>query len=81
MIYRRLAEKYSWTPEQVNPLTCYQIRTYLCDENDLCPPVFTSIGDKETGIITASEFKAIHDDERRKEHEKFVDRLIEEAML
>lgn len=36
-IYRHLAEKYGWTPEQVNKLTSYQMRMYLSSEDDIKP--------------------------------------------
>ncbi len=55
------------------------MRMLMCEESILYPPTFTSVGDKETGIITASEFKKIHDEEQRQAHEKFVDSLIDEA--
>lgn len=29
MIYRRLAEAYGWTPDQVNRLTLFQLSVYL----------------------------------------------------
>jgi hypothetical protein len=46
----------------------------------MTPPTFTSVGDSETGIITASEFKRFYEDEKRQEHERFIEGLIREIM-
>ncbi len=63
-IYRKLAEGYGWTPDQVNQLTLYQVHVYTCEEKNLGKPVARDAGDNSNR------------ETRRAERSAAIDRLL-----
>jgi Ca2+-binding EF-hand superfamily protein len=78
LYYKFIAKEYGYTFEQINQMTMYQLRTLMGKDEDMqTARTFQSVGDRETGIITASDFKAMYEAEAEQEYERFVDRLME----
>ncbi len=81
LYYKFLAKEYGYTFDEITQMTMYQLRTLMGKDEDMqTSRTFTSIGDAETGIITASDFKAMHEAELEQENEKFLKELVERVM-